>query len=518
MPDDKGVTVRSFIGERGAVTEYTATDTVDATLAQGRLQRPFEVLLLSTYELGHQPFGLASPVAWLRAVGATVTSLDLAVQMLDEDAVRRAELVAIYVPMHTATKLAVPLAERVRALNPTAHLAFYGLYAPVNEGFLRSLGAATVLGGEFEAGLVSLARRLAGAAEGVPPPARQPEPLIALDRLTFRPPDRSDLPALDRYAYLDLGGGGRKVVGYTEATRGCKKLCRHCPIVPVYNGRFRVVQRDVVAEDVRRQVAAGAEHITFGDPDFFNGPAHALAVVTRLHEEFPQLSYDVTIKIEHLLRYAEHLPTLRDTGCLFVTSAVESVDDTILERFDKRHTRAEFVEVARLVREVGLTLNPTFVTFTPWTTPAGYLDLLGLLAELDLVDNVPPVQWAIRLLVPQGSRLLELPEMAGLLGEFDERALFYPWRHPDPRVDQLYEDVLETVKQGHRDRASRREVFGRVWAVAAAACPAVTPPPQVLTAVDALRRGSDAGRPSPSMSEPWYCCAEPTEEQLAPTM
>ena len=496
----------------------TATDTGDAGAAPATLGRPFEVLLISTYELGHQPFGLASPTAWLRAAGAGVTSLDLAVQALGDDAIRRADLVAIYVPMHTATKLAVPVAERVRAVNPAAHLCFYGLYGPVNEGFLRSLGADTVLGGEFEAGLVSLVRRLAATDAGAPQPARQPEPLISLERLAFRPPDRSDLPQLDRYAYLDLGGGARKVVGYTEATRGCKKLCRHCPIVPVYNGRFRVVQREVVAEDIRRQVAAGAQHITFGDPDFFNGPAHAVSVVTGLHEEFPQLSYDVIIKIEHLLRHAEHLPTLRDTGCLFVTSAVESVDDAILERFDKRHTREQFVEVVRLFREVGLTLNPTFVTFTPWTTRAGYLDLLGLLAELRMVDNVPPVQWAIRLLVPQGSRLLELPEMAGLLGDFDAHALFYPWRHPDPGVDELYGAVMETVKQGHRDRASRREVFGRVWTVAVAASPDVTPPESVLAAVAALESEADSGRPSPSMSEPWYCCAEPTEEQLAPTV
>jgi radical SAM superfamily enzyme YgiQ (UPF0313 family) len=499
------------------VPSDTAAGGGEARSGTAGLGRPFEVLLLSTYELGHQPFGLASPAAWLRAAGAEVTSLDLAVQALDEDAVRRADLVAIYVPMHTATKLAVPIAKRVTALNPAAHLCFYGLYAPVNEAFLRSLGAATVLGGEFEEALVSVVRRLAATDAGTPPP-RQPEPLISLDRLAFRTPDRSDLPQLDSYAYLDLGAGVRKVVAYTEATRGCRKLCRHCPIVPVYNGRFRVVQRDVVAEDVRQQVAAGAQHLSFGDPDFFNAPAHALSVVTRLHEEFPQLSYDVIIKIEHLLRYAEHLPTLRDTGCLFVTSAVESVDDAILERFDKRHTREQFVEVVRLFREVGLTLNPTFVTFTPWTTPEGYLDLLGLLAELGMVDNVPPVQWAIRLLVPEGSRLLELPEMAGLLGDFDAHALFYPWRHPDPRVDELYDAVMETVKQGHRDRASRREVFSRVWKVAVAACPDVTPPESALAAAAALESGTDPGRPSPSMSEPWYCCAEPTEEQLAPTV
>ncbi len=50
------------------------------------------------------------------------------------------------------------------------------------------------------------------------------------------------------------------------------------------------MQREVVLEMTSaRQVDAGAEHITFGDPDFFNGPAHALAIVEAVHREFPRL-------------------------------------------------------------------------------------------------------------------------------------------------------------------------------------------------------------------------------------
>ncbi|MBI2081848.1 MAG: radical SAM protein, partial [candidate division NC10 bacterium] len=215
-----------------------------------------KVVLISTYELGRQPFGLASPAAWLREEGASVTCLDLAQQCLDEEAIRAADLAAFYVPMHTATRIASRVVGKVKGLNPTAHLCFYGLYAPVNEGYLRALGADTVLGGEFEAGLVSLLRRLrdgsARAAGGA-----QPESTISLARQRFLAPDRSGLPPLSRYAHVKLGDGGRRTVGYTEASRGCKHGCRHCPIVPVYEGQFRIVQRDVVLEDIRRQVAAG---------------------------------------------------------------------------------------------------------------------------------------------------------------------------------------------------------------------------------------------------------------------
>jgi radical SAM superfamily enzyme YgiQ (UPF0313 family) len=495
-----------------------------------QLSRPLEVLLLSTYELGHQPFGLASPATWLREQGASVRTLDLAVQQVDEAAIKAADLIAFYVPMHTATRLATNLVRRVKTLNPHAHLCFYGLYAPVNESYLRKLGADSIIGGEFEEEMETLVNRLTGevgraelfdtvseapTVETTTPDSSSDaggsQVFISLSRLQFRVPDRSDMPSLDQYAYLTLHDGERRVVGYTEGTRGCKHLCRHCPIVPVYNGHFRVVQHDVVMADI----ATGAQHISFGDPDFFNGPAHALAIVRDLHERWPDLTYDVIIKVEHLLKHARHLPTLRDTGCLFVTSAVESVDDTTLMNFDKRHTREEFVEAVRLFREIGLGLNPTFVTFTPWTTPENYFDLLQTIAELDLVENVAPIQYAIRLLIPNGSRLLELPEVQELVGEYDEEALAYPWRHPDPRVDQLYDDVMEAVKQGMRTEAGRPETFAEVWRVAGMALARVTggdvPPLPPRLDVTSLV-------PVPHLSEPWYCCAEPTEEQLAPSV
>src|SRR5688572_20107406 len=148
------------------------------------------VVLISTYELGHQPFGLASPAAWLREAGARVTCLDLAVERLDEPAIAAADLVAFYVPMHTATRLAASFAERVKRINPNAHLCFYGLYAPVNEEYLRGLGADTILGGEFEEGLVALVERLsANDTHPSPSPSgTQPEPAISLTRQRFLVP------------------------------------------------------------------------------------------------------------------------------------------------------------------------------------------------------------------------------------------------------------------------------------------------------------------------------------------
>jgi Radical SAM superfamily len=291
-----------------------------------------------------------------------------------------------------------------------------------------------------------------------------------------------------------------RVVGYTEASRGCRHLCRHCPIVPVYDGAFVVVQPDVVVEDVRRQVETGAQHITFGDPDFLNGPAHALRIVRRIHDEFPDLTYDVTIKVEHLKKHADLLPELKSTGCVLVTSAVESFDDEILGHFDKRHTSEDLESVIASLAAHGLALNPTFVTFTPWTTLDGYIEFLSTLARLELVDSMSPVQYAIRLLVPAGSKLLELDDMADLAADFDREGLAHPWKHPDPAVDRLFEDVLATVERCQAAEMSRVDTFNEIWAVAHAA--------RGLDVAPLLDPGTaDVPPPAaiPYLTEPWYC-------------
>ncbi|MEX2263910.1 MAG: CUAEP/CCAEP-tail radical SAM protein [Bryobacteraceae bacterium] len=443
------------------------------------------VVLLSTYELGRQPFGLASPAAWIRARGASVTCADLSRSPLPQAAVREADLVALYLPMHTATRLAAPVIERVRRLNPQAHLCGYGLYAPMNEEFLRGIGVQTILGGEFEQSLADLAGSLENGR--LPAPSH-----TSLERLHFIVPDRSGLPSARRYATL-LAGGVRKVVGYTEASRGCKHLCRHCPVVPVYNGVFRVVQKDVVLEDIRRQVAEGVEHITFGDPDFFNGVGHAMAIVEALHAEHPSLTYDATIKIEHLLQQRRHLGRLAATGCLFVTSAVESIDDAVLNRLEKGHTRADFVEAVDVTRRTGLTLAPTFIPFTPWITWENYRELLRLLADLDLMENVAPIQLAIRLLIPAGSRLLELEEVRGIAGPFEPAALSYPWKHRDPALDRLCAAIQDSIKREERGETSRPEIFRKIWNLANAGLP--LPENYALMPRAAI----------PYLNEPWYC-------------
>jgi len=449
------------------------------------------ILLVACYELGHQPLAVAWPGAFLERAGYEPDVMDVSVEPFDAERVKRAKLVAISVPMHTALRLGVAVARRVRSLNPTCHVAFYGLYATLNASHLLEGIADSVMSGEIETSLVDLVRSLERSGHVV----TAAEPLRVLAKLDFPVPSRASLPSLKKYAHLERNGG-LELVGYVEASRGCKHLCRHCPIPPVYGGRFFVVPIEVLLADVRQQADAGATHITFGDPDFLNGPGHALAVARALHAEFPALTFDFTAKVEHLLRHRDRLAELARMGCAFIVSAAESLSDAVLSNLHKGHTRADIETAIRLTAEAGITLRPTWVAFTPWTTLGDYRELLDFVEERGLVDAVDPVQYSIRLLVPPGSLLLESAAMRPFLGELVEEQFYYRWTHPDPCMEALHAEVAALVA-GAADRREDaaltfqgiRELADRTAGLAA----------RPVSPLDSKRR-----RP-PRLTEPWFC-------------
>jgi len=405
--------------------------------------------------------------------------------------------------MHTALRLGARVAARVRAVNPAAHVCFYGLYATLNADHLLAGGGDSVLSGEVDGPLLALARAL---DRGDPPATVpglgtrvRPAPPVLDAALAADPaavvPDRRGLPPLRAYAGLERDG---TIVpaGYVEATRGCHHECRHCPIPPIYGGRFVVVPRPVVVADARAQVAAAARHLTFGDPDFFNGPGHGLRVMRELRDEFPWLSFDVTIKVEHLLQHRKRLPELAALGCAFVVSAVESLSDRVLQKLAKGHDRADVETALDLLDAVGLPMRPSLLPFTPWATLEDYVELLAFVAERDLVGHVDPIQLAIRLLVPPGSELLKDPSGAEWLGELDAPNYTYRWDHPDPRVDALQREIAALVEAAAAAHEPTPATFARIWAAAWRAR-GETPPPLPAPVVPR--------RPPPRLTESWFC-------------
>ena len=448
------------------------------------------ILLVACYELGHQPLGTAWPAAFLTRAGFAPTQLDLAVQPFDEDAARRARLVAIAVPMLTALRIGIRAAERIRRLNPACTICFHGHYAVLNQAALRAGPADVVLGGEVEEQLVALAQALDGGAS---PEPRAP---VELERLAFPAPERRGLPPLERYVRFQ--DGDRLVTaGSVAASRGCLHHCLHCPIPPIYGGRFFVVPAETVLADVGALVAAGAGHISFSDPDFLNGPGHALKVARGLHAAFPDVTFDFTAKIEHLLEQRALLREFRALGCRFVVSAVESLSDAVLGNLLKGHTRADVHAALAACRAAGLVLRPSFVAFTPWTTLDDYLELFHFVDAHDLYDAVDPVQLTVRLLVPPGSGLLAHDAIRPFLGALDPALFSYRWTHPDPRMDWLHARASALVREATAANEAGADTIARLWDLARTARGDAPPHRDAAVAVGRAR--------SPRLTEPWFC-------------
>jgi hypothetical protein len=464
------------------------------------------VLLVSTYELGHQPVHVASPAAALRANGHDVRTVDVSVEPWDRTLVEWADCIAFSVPMHTAMRMAVTLVTSVRAQRPDLPVCLYGLYAGMGRGSAAVGTADRVIIGEYEPALMSWVDGTGAAREagGV---------VVHLGRSRFTTPARDLLPPLERYARLVLGDEER-LAGAVEASHGCSHRCRHCPLPVVYEGRLRVVPEEVVVSDVSQLVAMGAKHVTFADPDFLNGPRHSVRVIQAVHSCFPDLSFDCTTKVEHILAHEALWAGFAKAGCLFVVSAFESVDDTTLRILDKGHTAADESAAVILLRSHGIEVRPSWLPFTPWAKAAEVGAILDFVVAHDLVENVDAVQYTIRLLLPEGSLLLSAPEVKAHLEHYDAARLSWVWRAEDAGLDDLQEELATFVEMAGTEPGTiaAKDTFAQVDARVRA----YMSRHGMGSAMVARGRGSQSTGPAgprPRLSEPWFCCSEPTSTQ-----
>jgi radical SAM superfamily enzyme YgiQ (UPF0313 family) len=481
---------------------------------------PVRVALVSTYELGHQPLHVASPATALLRAGHDVRCVDLAVDNLDPDLLSWADAVACSVPMHTAMRLARSLCGEIRARRPDVALCLYGLYAGLDGAEGAEPVADLAIVGEYEPRLVDWADSLAGSrrhrgdASQAAMPGDEAHTVVELGRGRFGLPARHLLPGLERYAHLALGVERRRA-GYVEASHGCAHRCRHCPVPVVYDGRTRLVGEGAVVADVAQLVDMGARHVTFGDPDFLNGPHHAARVVDAVHGAFPDLTFDVTAKVEHILRHPDVWPRMAAAGCLFAVSAFESATDEILEQLDKGHTAAEEVEAVRVLRSAGIEPRPSLLPFTPWTRAEDVFALLDLVARCDLVGNVDAVQYAIRLLVPPGSLLITAGRLHGRLDDYDDEHLGWSWRAPDPRLDDLQRQLSDIAQRAATGEWPARETYNAVRAASMAVLGKNATRAATVPEPDPRLRSPIPDDERPRLTEAWFCCAEPSGAQMA---
>ncbi len=465
------------------------------------------VLIISTYDLGTQPLIPSRIKSVLTGEGHRVKAVDLAVSALDADDLAQTEVVVFYIPMHTALSLAKELAETIRSERSDIPFCFFGLYAPAAYGAgLLSPKDIAVAGDNFtilSSWLTSLQKNgKEHQISGLHIDLGSPQPTFSL------PPDRSDFLPLGNYVHY-LEGDTSKIVATLETVAGCSHKCRHCPVPVIYGGRTRPTPREEILADAAQQIAQGASHIHFSDPDFFNRARYSLDIMAELKHLWPHLTFDATIKISHLLKYESLLPELKKYDCKLVIAALEQVNDRTLDYLAKGHTKADAHKAFRLLRQLDIEPRPSLLPFTPWTTGQDLVELLDFVAENDLAANIDPVQWSIRLLIPPGSLLLgkEVEMPPGVLEE-TKNSLSMSWHSPDPKLDELATKIGRLAEKIAAEPTYEAYIAIRKLIFSELEIPFYETGvnPDVASKIPADQR--------PRLSENWFCCAVPTEDQM----
>lgn len=465
-----------------------------------------KVLIIATYELGHQPFSSLALCAELNQEGHQTTLFDLEkseehAQTL-EQGLQQAQALLVAVPMHTATTIALELIANIAIDFPNLPIGLFGLYASNLQSQDLPSQVKLLASGEVRRDITKWVKELAS------PTSMDVKPLEVIRRT--KEATKGSQPRLNRLQALPIAhytklliNGEEKLVGYTETTRGCNHKCTHCPVPVVYDGRIRINLPEWVIPDIDQLVEAGAEHITFGDPDFFNAPAHAMKVLGTMHHRHPKLTFDVTIKIEHLLLHNDLLPELALMGCVFIVSAFEHTSERVLEVLQKNHSKSDMTKAIQLCRDNSIEIRPSLLPFTPWTTPSDIKDLFEFVIENNIVANIDPVQFSIRLLVPEGSLLLQSEATSHyFIPPQSSSPLTYEWVSKFEELEVLQQELTKIAMQ------------------AVCNMPMDTFDMMLLSASNIL--GFDYVRPNyealnvqvTKLSESWFCCAEPTESML----
>ncbi|WP_298347717.1 hypothetical protein [Ferrimicrobium sp.] len=447
------------------------------------------VLFISTYELGHQPQLAAEVAAELPEGRLEVLDLSKVPLTVAADAMSHATRVILTAPMLTGALVARDLLAALEPDQPERQLIVVGLYATALRESLHRPPEALWLDRATASELAALVQSSFIDTQAHTQTAK------ATNRRSYRV-NRTPLMPLDSYRSVSIAGHDL-VTGYLETSVGCRHRCLHCPVAATWNGRIAINDAEAVITDGLAQIEAGAQHLSFGDPDFLNAPKHSLKVLTTLAEKAPWVTFDITTKIAEILRHRDLIPTLAASHVNFVISAVESLNDDVLGHLDKGHTGAD-VPIARdLLYANGIALHPTFVPFTPWTTMSDLVAIVDFIVDSDLVDVVEPIQYSIELLTPTNSLL---PVNDTDFGPYDARVMGYTVRYRDERLPYLRDRLYQIAAQAGEDTFGT--TFRRIYAATYEANGLSTPSAPTAR----VRAPSTA-----IMSEPWFCCAAPAQ-------
>ena len=436
-----------------------------------------KILLTSFYDLGKQPKIIAEIVDRYNSAEIDFDFFDFSVEDQNID-LENYDVLGIYAPMHTATILSI---EYIKDKILPNKMFTFGLYGSVLEDFNSSIRYIK----DIESDELALFLEINDDHQF---------------SLKNNIPNRQIFPDISNYAHL-VDGSNNLIAGSVETTYGCKHSCTHCPVPISFNGTFKTYSLEKIISDVENQVNQGAKHISFNDPDFFNGPIHALKILESLNEKFPSITYDSTIKVEHILKYKKYFKELSSLNMVFVISAFETTNDLVLSILEKNHTSNDLNNSIEISQDFGIDIRPTWMPFSPWTELNDLSNIVNLIEKYKLRETVDPIQLTIKLLIPKHSLIIKKPEINKYLGNYEKNSLSFKWEYENNDVEKLQSSLFDFILN-NSELNEHKQYLGMVNII------------EKYTDTKLLTNSSYDFKNVPKLSETWFCCAEPSKIQL----
>ena len=436
-----------------------------------------KILLTSFYDLGKQPKIIAEIVDRYNSSEIDFDFFDFSVEDQNID-LENYDVLGIYAPMHTATILSI---EYIKDKKLPNKMFTFGLYGSVLEDFNSSIRYIK----DIESDELALFLEINDDHQF---------------SLKNNIPNRQIFPDISNYAHL-VDGSNNLIAGSVETTYGCKHSCTHCPVPISFNGSFKTYSLEKIVSDVENQVKQGAKHISFNDPDFFNGPIHALKILESLNEKFPSITYDSTIKVEHIIKYKKYFKELSSLNMVFVISAFETTNDLVLSILEKNHTSHDLNNSIEISQDFGIDIRPTWMPFSPWTELKDLSNIVKLIEKYELRETVDPIQLTIKLLIPKHSLIIKKPEINKYLGNYEKNSLSFKWKYENNDVEKLQSSLFDFILN-NSELDDHKQYLGMVNII------------EKCTDTKLLTNSSYDFKNVPKLSETWFCCAEPSKIQL----
>ncbi len=418
-----------------------------------------QVALISTYETGFQPLLVSTAGASFIKNGITPDAYDLYLDKCDRSGIASYKFVGIGLGLFDSLEGGFSAGKEIRGKNPQAHICFYGPYASLNRERLLECGDSCIIG-DWEKPIVELANAVLKGEEWTRVEnvysRTNKSPKFKFYRDECLVPARHLLPSVRTYqnTFIEKVVNKKMMVGNVETTRGCHHTCKFCSVFAVSGTRVKFIDEAVIMADVDQLVQEGVEHITFVDAEYINSIKFSLAIVNKIHEKYPHMTYDFTTRVDHITENEDAIPEFKRTGCIAITTSIEFPAENILEKLRKEITLDQVIKAMDILKRNGIQVNTTFVTFNPWTGLEGLMDLAIFIKENNLGDVIDPIQYETRLHLYKGSPLLDDEALANV--ELTEREFHWEWEHPDARVEEVFQKMARPVGEGEFKRCCVR--------------------------------------------------------------